>query len=95
MNSPKDKKLLIPNDLEETGSAMSDNERQLADRTAERIMPTNDEIADWHFTDAKMYAEWERPLLRVLRIFVEDSLPMKKPKSVIDLRGAELVGSAA
>ncbi len=34
-----------------------------------------EEVADWHYTDVVLDKDWERPLLKLLRFFVEDSLP--------------------
>lgn len=88
MDSKEVESKSIPNSLEPNQTTARTGDDELIAQIAALITPTTDVVADWHFTDAKMFVEWYRPLMRVLRFFVEDGLPTHKPKPkrVIDFR---------
>ena len=95
MESRNNRDLPIPNSLEQTQSVGSHDERDLVDNVARLITPTIEEVADWRYIDAKLFVEWERPLVRILRFFVDDCVPTTRVKRIIDIRDAEPAGIAA
>lgn len=44
---------------------------EVVTKVAACIAPTIDEVADWHFVDQALARDWDRPLVRLLRFFVE------------------------
>ena len=95
MDSEKIQQMSIPNSGEQTNRALSDGELRLVDYITTEATLTIEEVADWHYTNVRMFAEWDRPLARVLRFFVEDGLKPAKPKGIIDMRHLARAGAAA
>ena len=105
MDSMKNERTSFPKHLEQYPATqypatqypavLSTEEQHIVDDLAMLITPSSETVADWHYIDAKMYVECERPLMRVLRFFVEGCLGSMKIKRVIDIRDPLPEGIAA
>lgn len=58
------------------------HDHQLVGRIANYLTLPIEEVADWHYTDAVLDRDWDKPLVSLLRFLVEDSLPTE----CVDLR---------
>ncbi len=68
---------------------LSDIDAQLVDAITAQITPSIEEVADWHFVDTKLRADWDTPLTKVLRFFVEDNSGPDGTRDVINFRNGE------
>ncbi len=46
-------------------------DQDLVDQITIQLTPTNTQVVDWHTIDKTLQDDWERPLVAILRFFVD------------------------
>lgn len=69
------------------------SDTELVEALTRYLTPSIEQVADWHFSDATLHQDWDRPLVRVLRFFVGDAQLGSPLEDEQSLEERELCGS--